>query len=60
MQAFELEDFYASGKHMNLTKRKVEKILIEVISAIEGWRLVHNRHFWMKRRWILSNDSLKG
>lgn len=36
-EGFELEDFYASGKHMNLTKRKVEKILTEVQSAMREW-----------------------
>lgn len=36
-EGFSLEDFYACGKHMNLTKRKVEKIITEVQSAVREW-----------------------
>lgn len=44
-EEFELEDFYASGKHMNLTKRKIEKILAEVKSAIEEWETCAEQAF---------------
>lgn len=36
-EGFGLEDFYEAGRHMNLTKRKVEKILTEVKSAVREW-----------------------
>ncbi len=34
---FVLEDFYICGKRMNLTKRKVEKIVTEVQSVMKEW-----------------------
>lgn len=36
-EGFGLEDFYEAGRHMNLTKRKAEKILTEVKTAVREW-----------------------
>lgn len=36
-EGFGLEDFYEAGRHMNLTKRKVEKILTEVKTVVREW-----------------------
>lgn len=36
-EGFGMEDFYASGKHMNLTKRKLEKIIAEVKDSAMNW-----------------------
>lgn len=36
-EGFDADDFYAGGRHMNLTKRKVEKILTEVKEAVGAW-----------------------
>lgn len=44
-EGFELEDFYAGGKHMNLTRRQIEKILAEVQSAMEDWETCAEQAF---------------
>ncbi|MBO5473303.1 MAG: type II toxin-antitoxin system HipA family toxin [Lachnospiraceae bacterium] len=36
-EGFETDDFYAGGRHMNLTKRKVDKIVEQVRSVIQEW-----------------------
>ena len=36
-EGFGLKDFYEAGRHMNLTKRKAEKILTEVKTAVREW-----------------------
>lgn len=49
-EKFELQDFYASGKHMNLTKRKIEKILLEVKAAIEEWETCAQQAFLEEKK----------
>ncbi len=44
-EGFDLEDFYETGRHMNLTKRKVEKILTEVKNAVREWESCAERAF---------------
>ncbi len=36
-EGFGPEDFYEAGRHMNLTKRKADKILTEVKNAVGEW-----------------------
>lgn len=58
-EEFGLEDFYASGKHMNLTKRKIEKILTEVSSAIEEWEICAKQAFLDEEKMELIRQQFK-
>lgn len=48
-EGFGPEDFYACGRSMNLTKRKVEKIITEVQTAIGEWQECAQQAFLTER-----------
>lgn len=55
-EGFGLEDFYEAGRHMNLTKRKAEKILTEVKTAVREWESCAESAFLDERE----TDFIKG
>lgn len=59
-EGFVLEDFYTSGKHMNLTKRKIEKILEEVQAAMKEWENCAEHAFLDEKKMIAIKQQFLG